>query len=149
MRPDGPLMIIGPVASGKSSLLAALNLSIKPVRKTESLVYNGTESIDTPGEMLAIPKLYNALILNSTRAKVVLMAMDGIRPVQLPPRIALALKAPVVGVVTKMDLAEEETSERAAMFLASAGAKKIFKLSALTGQGLEELRKWLEDGAEL
>ena len=114
------------------------------VRKTEALIYNGAQSIDTPGEMLAIPKLYNALILNSARARAVLMAMDGSRPIQLPPRIALAFKAPVAGVVTKMDLAGDEAGEKAARFLVSAGAKMIFKLSALTGQGLDELRLWLE-----
>jgi ethanolamine utilization protein EutP len=140
-------MIIGPVAAGKSSLLAALGLGPETIRKTESVVYNGAQSIDTPGEMLAIPKLYNALILNSARAKVVLMVMDGLRPVQLPPRIALALKAPVAGVVSKMDLADSETAERAARSLISAGAKRVFKLSALTGQGLGELKDWLEAGA--
>lgn len=147
MKADGPLMIIGPVAAGKSSLLAALEMGPEAIRKTESLIYNGAKSIDTPGEMLAIPKLYNALILNSVRAKVVLMVMDGARPVQLPPRIALALKAPVAGIVSKLDLADEDSVEKAAKSLITAGARKIFKLSALTGQGLQELKDWLEAGA--
>ena len=97
--------------------------------------------------MLAIPRLYNALILNSVRASVVLMVMDGARPVSLPPRIALALKAPVAGVITKMDAAAPESVERAARALKTAGAKKIFKVSVKTGQGVAELGEWLESGA--
>jgi ethanolamine utilization protein EutP len=137
-------MIIGPVAAGKSSLLAALKMGPETVRKTESLTYNEARSIDTPGEMMGIPRLYNALILNSCRASLVLMAMDGARPVSLPPRIALALKAPVIGVVTKLDLASPEAVERAERALSAAGVTRIFKVSAATGQGLGELRECLE-----
>ena len=144
MPRSGPLMIIGPVASGKSSLLAALERGPKEIRKTESLTYHQARSIDTPGEMLAIPRLYNALILNSARASLVLMVMDGIRPLWLPARIALALKAPVVGVITKMDLADEGSADRAARSLAVAGVSKVFKVSVVTGQGLDELRTHLE-----
>jgi ethanolamine utilization protein EutP len=137
-------MIIGPVASGKSTLLAALGKGPKEIRKTESLTYHQARSIDTPGEMMAIPRLYNALILNSTRASMVLMVMDGIRPLWLPARIAMALKAPVVGVITKMDQADEASADRAARSLTVAGVGRIFKVSVLTGQGMEELAAHLE-----
>ena len=108
-----PLMVIGPVSAGKSTLLAALGLGPKEIRKTEALVYNKSLSIDTPGEMLAIPRFYNALILNSSRAYAVLMVMNGQNPIWLPSKIALALKAKVVGVVTKIDLADEGSIHRA------------------------------------
>ncbi|MDR1657612.1 MAG: EutP/PduV family microcompartment system protein [Deltaproteobacteria bacterium] len=140
---SGPLMIIGPVSSGKSSLLAALSMGPSEVRKTESMTYNEAKSIDTPGEMLAIPRLYNALILNSARASVVLMVMPGDRPILLPAKISLALKAPVLGVITKMDLADAATAGKAARSLSLAGVKKIFSISLVTGQGLTELRDYL------
>lgn len=139
-------MIIGPVASGKSSLLAALEMGPQVVRKTESLTYNQALSIDTPGEMLAIPRLYNALILNSSRAKVVLMVMNADRPIWLPAKIALALKAPVVGIITKMDLADDQAADKAARSLTIAGATKIFQVSVVTGQGLSDLRDFLAQG---
>ena len=139
-----PIMVIGPVGAGKSSLLRALNLGESRLRKTQALTYLG-EAIDTPGEMLTLPRYYNALILNSTRARVVLMLMDGDRPARLPARLALALKAPAVGVVNKIDLGDPKNLDRAEAALIGAGVEKIFRVSALTGAGLDELKRGLEN----
>lgn len=137
-------MVIGPVSAGKSTLLAALDMGPKDVKKTEALVYNRGQSIDTPGEMLAIPRFYNALILNSARAAAVLMVMDGTRPIWLPAKIALALKTVVVGVVTKIDLAEKSSIHKAELALLNTGLTEVFKVSPVSGQGLDELKRWIE-----
>jgi ethanolamine utilization protein EutP len=137
-------MVIGPVGSGKSTLLAALGLGPKEVRKTESLTYNSSLSIDTPGEMLSIPRLYNALILNSGRADLILMIVDGNKPIWLPSKICLALKAPVVGVINKIDIAPPDMLLRAKQSLANAGVKEIVRVSAATMEGIEELKNLLE-----
>jgi ethanolamine utilization protein EutP len=123
--------------------LAALKLGPEGIKKTESLIYNQNQSIDTPGEMLLLPKFFNALILNSTRAAVVLMVMDGRRPTWLPARLCLTLKAPVVGVVTKIDSADDASINKAEKALGVAGVKQVFKISAITGSGLDELKDWL------
>jgi ethanolamine utilization protein EutP len=115
---------------------------VDEVKKTEAMTYLD-QAIDTPGEMLSIPRFYNALILNSVRARVVLFLMDGSRPIRLPARLALALKAPVVGVVTKIDLAAPETIARAAEALEFVGVTKIFKISSLTGEGIADLNEWI------
>ncbi|MDR3038161.1 MAG: EutP/PduV family microcompartment system protein, partial [Candidatus Adiutrix sp.] len=94
---------------------------------------------------LTLPRYYNALILNSTRARVVLMLMDGDRPACLPARLALALKAPAVGVVNKIDLGDPKNLDRAEAALIGAGVEKIFRVSALTGAGLDELKRGLEN----
>ena len=138
-----PLMVIGPVASGKSTLLAALDMGPKEIKKTEALVYNKSQSIDTPGEMLSIPRFYNALILNSTRASAVLMVMNGQMPVWLPAKIALALKAKVAGVITKIEVSDESSLIRAEKSLINTGITQVFKVSAVTGQGLSELKSWI------
>ncbi|MDR2388044.1 MAG: EutP/PduV family microcompartment system protein [Deltaproteobacteria bacterium] len=139
-----PLMVIGPVSAGKSTLLAALGLGPKEVRKTEALVYNQSQSIDTPGEMMAIPRFYNALILNSSRAYAVLMVMNGQQPIWLPSKIAKALKAKVIGVVTKIDVSDQASIKKAELSLKNAGVEETFQVSPITGQGLSELRAWLE-----
>jgi ethanolamine utilization protein EutP len=136
-------MIIGPVGSGKSTLLAALGLGPKEVKKTEALTYNQGLSIDTPGEMMALPRFYNALILNSARVSLVLMLMDGQKPLWLPAKICFAFKTSVVGVVTKIDLAEQAMIRRAELSLRNAGVEDIFRLSNLTGAGLDELKSHL------
>jgi ethanolamine utilization protein EutP len=137
-------MVIGPVGAGKSTLLRALGLGLGEPRKTQALTYL-SRAIDTPGEMLTLPRYYNALILNSARASLVLFLMDGSRPAPLPARLALALKAPVAGVVNKVDVSDRSRLARAAESLQGAGVGLIFQVSALTGAGLADLKKWLDD----
>jgi Ethanolamine utilization protein len=137
-----PLMLIGPVGAGKSTLLRALELCDGVVKKTEAMVYMD-QAIDTPGEMITIPHFYNALILNSVRARLVLFLMDASRPTQLPSRLALTLRAPVLGLISKIDLATEDNLRKARAALTGAGVKNIVEISSVTGQGLDELNKWI------
>jgi ethanolamine utilization protein EutP len=104
-----------------------------------------SRAIDTPGEMIAIPRLFNALILNSSRVRLVLFVMDGERPRALPAKLALALKAPSAGAISKCDLSDPASLRRAEASLRLAGAEPIFKVSAVTGEGLEQLKRFIED----
>lgn len=133
-------MVIGPVGVGKSTLLRAIQRAEGEVKKTEALTYLD-QAIDTPGEMITIPHFYHALILNSVRAGLILLLMDGHRPTPLPPRLALAMRAPVLGVVTKIDLAAPGTVAQARAALKGAGVQEILEFSATTGQGLNELSR--------
>lgn len=137
-----PLMLIGPVGAGKSTLIKALELADGAVKKTEALIYMD-QAIDTPGEMITIPHFYNALILNSIRARLVLFLMDASRPCQLPSRLALALKAPVLGVISKVDLGSADNLRKARAALTGAGVEKIVEISSVTGQGLDELNVYI------
>lgn len=139
-----PIMAIGSVGAGKSTLLAALKLTGGEVKKTEAMTYLD-QAIDTPGEMLSIPRFYNAIILNSVRARLVLFLMDASRPSRLPARLALSLKAPVVGVVTKIDVAGADARQRAAEALRHVGVTEIFEISSLSGEGITELNEWISD----
>jgi ethanolamine utilization protein EutP len=138
-----PLMVIGPTGSGKSTLLKCLTLIEGNVKKTESIVY-APLAMDTPGEMIHIPYLFNALILNSARASLVLFLVSAKQRYRLPSRLALALKAPAIGIVSQIDGAEQAGIESAEMVLAVAGLKKIFKVSSMTGEGIPELRNYLD-----
>jgi ethanolamine utilization protein EutP len=137
-----PVMIIGPVGSGKSTLLKTLKLIQGDVKKTESIQYTPL-AIDTPGEMMQIPYLYNAFILNSARASIILFLANAKRYTRMPPKIALALKAPSFGVVSQIDDADEDGIRRAQATLETAGLKKIFRVSSFTGEGIEELQNFL------
>jgi ethanolamine utilization protein EutP len=139
-----PVMIIGPVGAGKSTLLKALELLTGNIKKTESIQY-GRLAIDTPGEMMQIPYLYNAFILNSSRAALILFMANAKKYTRMPPKIALALKAPAFGVVSQIDGAGEAEIRRAEAVLETAGLKKIFRVSALTGEGVGELKTFLTD----
>jgi ethanolamine utilization protein EutP len=138
-----PLMVIGPTGSGKSTLLKCLTLIEGNVKKTESIVY-APLAIDTPGEMIHIPYLYNALILNSSRASLVLFLVSAKQRFRLPSKIALALKAPAIGIVSQIDGAEQAGIENAETALTVAGLQRIFKVSSITGEGIPELREYLD-----
>jgi ethanolamine utilization protein EutP len=139
-----PIMVIGPVGSGKSTLLKALEYIQGEVRKTQSIRYT-PQAIDTPGEMMQIPYLYNSFILNSNRARAVFFLVSARQYNRMPPKIALALKAPAFGIVSKIDGAGTDEIRRAETVLQTVGLKKIFRISSITGEGLEELKKFMDE----
>lgn len=135
-------MLVGPTGAGKTTLIKVLNRLDGKIKKTESVTYL-PYAIDTPGEMIHIPFLYNALILNSARASLVLFLISAKRYPRLPSKIALALKVPAIGIVSQIDGAEEAGIRRAKSALAVAGLKKIFNVSSITGEGIDELREYI------
>jgi ethanolamine utilization protein EutP len=138
-----PVMLIGPVGSGKSTLLNKLKFIEGEVRKTQSIKYTPL-AIDTPGEMMQIPYLYNSFILNSSRARAVFFLVNAKRYTRMPPKIALALKAPAYGIISQIDGAQENEIRRAETLLEAVGLKKIFRISSVTGEGLDELKKFMD-----
>jgi len=138
-----PIMVIGPVGAGKSTLLKALEYVQGEVRKTQSIRYTPL-AIDTPGEMMQIPYLYNSFILNSSRARAVFFLVSAKQYNRMPPKIALALKAPAFGIVSKIDGAGADEIRRAEAVLQTVGLKRIFHVSSVTGEGLEELKEFMD-----
>jgi ethanolamine utilization protein EutP len=130
-------MVVGPTGSGKSTLLAALGRA-RPARKTEAIEV-GEEAIDTPGEFFNIPWYYRILIQTSCKADVVLLVMDAKSKGGYPPQFGAALRAPVVGAVTKADLATPSEIESARVRLVRAGAREVRIVSATAGTGVQEL----------
>jgi ethanolamine utilization protein EutP len=137
-----PIMLVGPTGAGKSTLIKVLNRMDGRIKKTESVTYL-PYAIDTPGEMVHIPFLYNALILNSARAALVLFLISAKSYPRLPSKIALALKVPAIGIVSQIDGAEEAGIRRAKSALAIAGLKIFFNVSSITGEGIDELREYI------
>ena len=56
-----------------------------------------------------------------------------------PPGLAAAFPVPVAGVVTKIDLATPRQLADGLELLELAGAKPIFSVSSVTGEGMEAL----------
>ena len=139
------IILVGSVASGKTTLLQRIHGRKIEYKKTQALeVINKT--IDTPGEYLEHRAFFSSLIITSVDCDQVLFILD---PTQerfmYSPGQASAFPIPVAGVVTKTDIADEEQISDAKELLALAGADPIFEVSSYEGTGVEELMKFLEE----
>jgi len=110
-------------------------------RKTQTVDYRGV-AIDTPGEYAELGHLRRSLQAVAVEAKVLVVVQDATRDqTRFPPNYFSVFTQPVIGVVTKMDLATAAEADRATRLLRQAGvAGEIFYVSAINGSGLDELR---------
>ncbi len=131
-------MVAGPAGAGKTSLLRALGLLEGNVRKTEAIGFSET-TVDTPGEFFDMPRFYHALITTSVKAGLVLLVADPLRRLRRSSGFARALRAPVIGVITKLDVARPEDVEAARDSLKYSGVSEIYAVSSLRGDGIREL----------
>lgn len=139
------ILLVGNVACGKTTLCQRLNGLKLTYHKTQALdVVNCT--IDTPGEYLEHRALLRGLLVTAAEADAVVFVQDASQERFLfSPGQAAAFPIPVVGVVSKADLASPEQIETARELLALSGAERVFTVSAVTGEGMEALTEWLEE----
>lgn len=140
------ILLVGGVACGKTTLCQRLNGLELRCRKTQALeVVNRT--IDTPGEYLEHRSLLRGLLVTAAEADLAVFVQDASQERFLfSPGQASAFPIPVVGVASKADLAAPEQLEAARELLILSGAARVFTVSAVTGEGMEELIAYLEDG---
>ncbi|MGL5651080.1 MAG: EutP/PduV family microcompartment system protein [Paraclostridium sp.] len=137
------IIFMGKTGSGKTTLCQKLDdLEIK-YNKTQSVeLYN--QSIDTPGEYIENRSLYSALITTAVDAKTIALVYD---PTQgegyIAPGFASIFAKNVIGIITKIDIANEDEIELAKEKLKMAGVNEIFLVDTIKGIGIEELFEYL------
>lgn len=136
-------MLLGAVAAGKTSILRALEGRGEAARKTQ-MVDRAGAGIDTPGEYSQMAFFRQHLLAVSSEADLLVVLQDATKAqCYFPPRYFLMYSQRVIGVVNKIDLAGANV-ERATRQLRESGVSgEIFAVSALTGAGLEALRRRL------
>lgn len=142
------ILLIGTVGCGKTTLCQKLNGMKITYKKTQVLeIINRT--IDTPGEYLEHRSFFSALVTTSVDADVVIFVID---PTQtrymFSPGQASSFPIPVMGVISKAELATQEQIACARELLALAGADPILMVSAFTGQGIGALAELLQEEEE-
>lgn len=139
------VIFIGKSGCGKTSLCQRLQGEEVRYKKTQSIdLY--VDSIDTPGEYLENRAYYSALITTAAEANIIALVQEcGDTISKMPPGFAGTFGRDVIGIVTKID---KENCENSMMIieeqLRSAGVTRIFKVSAYTGEGIDEVKRFIE-----
>lgn len=137
------LILIGRSESGKTTLRQALNREEIHYDKTQYIHYNDL-MIDTPGEYAQTHHLGYALALYSYEADVVGLLAAATEPYTLfPPNITCMVNREVIGIVTKINDPRADR-ELAGLWLKNSGCERIFYVDSVTGEGVEELLKYLD-----
>jgi len=139
------VILVGTVACGKTTLCQCLNGLELSYKKTQALEVIH-QTIDTPGEYLEHRSFMRSLTVTAVEADLVLFLQDATSERFLfSPGQSVAFPIPVIGVVTKTDIATKEQTAQAVELLELAGADPVFCISSISGEGMDELIDYLKD----
>lgn len=140
------LMLVGKSRAGKTTLTQYFTNQQLSYHKTQTVQVVNGHFIDTPGEYLEQRGFYGALSVTAAEADVIAFVQSATEEATMfAPGFALMFCGkPIIGIVTKIDIANEEQIQRADSYLSDAGASICFKVSTVTGQGMTKLDEWLE-----
>lgn len=139
------IMPIGRVGCGKTLLCQRLAGQELQNKKTQTVEVVGGTAIDTPGEYLENKSFYKALVVTAVEADCILLvqACDDAE-FCFSPRMYGMFNRPMIGVLTKLDLAKDaKQTKDLSELLRQVGAECVFCVSSLTGAGIDELREYL------
>jgi len=137
------LLLIGSVGCGKTTFLQRLQ-GIEPSYRKTQAIYSQDGIWDTPGEFIDSPWLKPALRQASTNADlVVFLQAATVAIAKIPPGFVSFFVQPVIGVVTKIDIATPGQIAHARHLLKLAGARQLFEVSSLTGEGFDDVMPYL------
>lgn len=140
------LMLIGRSGAGKTTLCQRIRNEELRYSKTQTINFRDGWLIDTPGEYLENRRLQCALAVTSAEADVIGIVQDATDAgTMYPEAYASVFAKPVIGIITKSDIADAGSVRRAGELLILAGAKKVFAISSVTGEGIDILLKYLND----
>jgi ethanolamine utilization protein EutP len=141
------IILIGRVAAGKTTLTQALNGEDIHYYKTQYINYLDT-IIDTPGEYTELRQTSGALALYAYEADVVGLVLSANEPYSIfSPCITSLVNREVIGIISGIDKPDANI-ERVERWLKLAGCKRIFPVSAVTGEGLSDIIAFLNEDEE-
>lgn len=144
LMPMKRLLLIGRTFSGKTTLCQFLNHEAIRYHKTQTIQIVDKRMIDTPGEYLEQRHFRGALSVTSTQADVIGLIQDATeKGTMFPPAFSSMFTLPVIGIVTKAEMADAASIEMARSYLRMAGVSKVFVTSSYRGEGFEPLKVFL------
>lgn len=141
------MILVGKSQSGKTTLTQYLTNQQLSYHKTQAVEIVAGQFIDTPGEFLEQRGFYGALSVTAAGADVIVLVQSAVEDGSMfAPGFGLMFYGkPVIGIVTKIDLANEEQINQAEWYLMNAGVSICFRVSCINGQGMTKLDKWIQD----
>jgi ethanolamine utilization protein EutP len=137
------IMLIGPSGSGKTSLANALNGCQGRLGNTQTITY-GNNTIDVPGSYIENTGMYKHIIATAQHASHMLVLIDQSKCTEMySPGFAKAFRIPVIGVITKCDLNEENLETCIRQLKRIGISEPWFLISVQTGRGTEALKEHL------
>lgn len=136
------IILMGRSQSGKTTLTQALRGEQIHDQKTQYMNHYDIV-IDTPGEYAENRVLASALALYAYEADVVGLLLSATEPYSIySPNITSLLNREVIGIVTQIDKPNAD-EERAKRWLKLAGCDKIFCVSAISNEGIDQILDYL------
>ena len=132
--------LIGKVGCGKTTLMQRLSDMEIHYEKTQAVVYTD-HFIDIPGEFIDVPFMrHQAINVACDCGLIILLNSATDSQNKVSPNFIYTYNVPTIGVVTKID---DPTAniKRSRRYLEYAGLnqKKIYEVSAFTGEGIDAL----------
>lgn len=138
------IIFIGKTGCGKTTLCQKLHNMALTYKKTQA-VDMFPQAIDTPGEYLENKNFFSALFVTSVEAARIALVEDATSDkVLFPPHFSSRFAKEVIGIITKCAVAEPVQIKKARARLALAGAKKVFCVDTLSGDGIDALFAYIE-----
>ena len=137
-------MLVGAVSAGKTSLMQAIYGQDLSYQKTQAIDFKDN-IIDTPGEYLEQRFRYRSLGITAADTDLIVLVQSctDLRCV-FAPGLSIMFAKPMVGVVTKIDLAKSPTDiARAKKNLQLAGCKTIFTISSKDKTGIPAFQSFI------
>lgn len=142
-------IFIGKSGCGKTTLIQRMEHTALEYRKTQ-MVEHYLNFIDTPGEYLERRGMYRALVVSAVDADVIGFVQEcSADNTWIPPSFASMFAKPVIGIVSKADLARsEEDINFASDILVRAGVEQVFVVSSIENTGIQPLLDYLQDESQ-
>jgi ethanolamine utilization protein EutP len=137
------IIFVGETGSGKTTLSQWLQKKEVVYHKTQQVDYCD-DAIDTPGEFMENRFYHNALVTASVDAEIVALVQSATgMQTYYPPLFSARFTNRVIGILTKIDLVDEQAVAIARERLVIAGVTDIFMVSVIQKLGLEDLERYL------
>lgn len=148
------VIFIGKNNCGKTSLCQSLNGEDIRYKNTQ-VIERYKDTIDTPGQYIENMLYYGALIITAAEADIIALVQEyGDNIGKIPPAFGATFGRRIIGIITKIDKVRgnyksnyyfnnDKKNLEIEEQLKAAGADKIFKVSILTGEGIEDLKEFL------